>query len=110
MEWENDVKKCMAGLTSLRVDPQGRVFLCELIQEERYSLLEKNFEEIWNLLLVQRKKAIEVKTSCSLCSERDLCGMCAPCIQTEYGSYMEKPYNNCKFSMELKGVLGKGNV
>lgn len=95
----------MAGLTTFRIDNKGQAFLCELIPAERYSLLNYDFIYIWNQMLSQRKKYIEIRTQCSKCKNRKKCGMCAPCINTEYNTYEDVPIRNCTFTKNLESLL-----
>lgn len=105
IDWKNDIKNCMAGITTFRIDNKGQAFLCELIPAERYSLLNYDYTYIWNQMLEQRKKYIEIKTQCSRCKNRQKCGMCAPCINTEYNSSEDVPIRNCIFTKKLEDLL-----
>lgn len=99
--WENGFYQCNAGITNLTVDPHGQALLCDNVPAKRYSLIDYSFDYIWNELLEQRKKYIEVKTICSTCERNSMCGLCAPNLMKEYGGYFCKPNQECSFNQHM---------
>ncbi|WP_027631562.1 radical SAM protein [Clostridium hydrogeniformans] len=106
--WDNGIKKCKAGLTNTYIDPQGSMYLCNLSNKNKFSLLENSFEYCWDKILKERKSEIETKTYCSNCSNKGICGLCAPIFKNEYNNLYIQPKNECNFSAEFTQILLKG--
>lgn len=105
-QWTKGYKMCNAGLTCITIDPYGKAFLCDSIPAERFSLIEMEFNDAWSELYKQRKQFIEIASACSECDNRELCGVCAPTLLMEYGDCQKKPERECKYSLQLRKVLG----
>ncbi len=106
-QWKEGYKRCNAGLTSIMVDPCGKAFLCDSVPGERYDLLHCEFSEVWEKLYTQRKKYIEIPSTCSTCENRELCGVCAPTLLTEYGGACKIPARECSYAAALRKELGE---
>ena len=105
-QWKEGYKRCNAGLTSLMIDPNGKAFLCDSVPGKRYDLLHYDFSVVWEKLYTQRKRYIEVPSACSRCENRELCGICAPTLLTEYGDPNKVPTRECVYAAALRKEFG----
>ena len=68
---------CGGGINSFSINPQGRVSLCELSQNDSYDLRKASFRNAWeNYLLGDRRRKISRVTKCVACEIKAMCGMC----------------------------------
>ena len=78
--------QCGAGLSSFHIDPYGNVQPCLMTVGYKYSLLENNFETIWQELIPGiRQKKISNAAPCKQCDKRNLCGFCPAFFDLENG-------------------------
>lgn len=103
--WENNIKVCTAGLTTLRIDQYGKAFLCDLVEGEHITLND-NFEKVWNMLYLQRKQYIEKPVACNNCVKKEYCGLCAPVIKNAYHVLNAVPRKKCAFDEKMRKSMG----
>ncbi|WP_055668656.1 radical SAM protein [Desnuesiella massiliensis] len=106
--WNNGIKKCNAGLTNAYINPEGYLYLCNLNDGNKFSLLNYSFEYCWSKILKERKSQIEIRTYCSNCTNKGFCGLCAPVFKNEYGDISIPPKNECYFANETRKILLEG--
>jgi radical SAM protein with 4Fe4S-binding SPASM domain len=77
---------CGGGLTAFSIDPEGKMNICVLSQNDSYDLRKGSFAEGWNQFLSQtRKKPATRQTKCTNCQIRQLCSTCAATSELEHG-------------------------
>jgi radical SAM protein with 4Fe4S-binding SPASM domain len=83
---DENVYHCGGGVSSFSVDPEGKLSICVLSQQDMFDLRKGSFQEGWNEFLGKvRKKAITRHTKCTDCRIRDLCSTCAATAELEHG-------------------------
>jgi radical SAM protein with 4Fe4S-binding SPASM domain len=77
---------CGGGMTSLAVDPQGRMSICVLSQRETYDWRRGSVREAWDTFFPHvRLKPKSRPTKCDACRIQSLCGMCPANGELESG-------------------------
>jgi radical SAM protein with 4Fe4S-binding SPASM domain len=90
-ETGDEIYHCGGGISSLAIDPQGRMSICVLSHVDAYDWREGGFRAGWDdyLLRVRRKKSVTL-TKCRQCAITAICGMCPANGELENGD-AEKP-------------------
>jgi radical SAM protein with 4Fe4S-binding SPASM domain len=88
----DEIYTCGGGVGSFAIDPQGRLTLCVLSQQESYDLRTGSFQEGWDHFLgrVRHKPATRV-TKCTHCHLKSMCGMCPANAELHSGGDPELP-------------------
>jgi radical SAM protein with 4Fe4S-binding SPASM domain len=77
---------CGGGLTAFSIDPEGKMNICVLSQNDSYDLRKGSFAEGWNQFLAKtRTKPATRLTKCTNCQIRQLCSTCAATSELEHG-------------------------
>jgi radical SAM protein with 4Fe4S-binding SPASM domain len=77
---------CGGGISSFAIDPEGKMSICVLSQQEMFDLREGSFQQGWNEFLAKvRTKPATRHTKCSDCRIRELCSNCAATAELEHG-------------------------
>jgi radical SAM protein with 4Fe4S-binding SPASM domain len=81
-----DVYRCGGGVEGFAMDPEGKMSLCVLSQQDKYDWRRGSVAEGWDRFLkaVRAKPATRV-TKCTACEIRDMCGMCPANAELENG-------------------------
>jgi len=84
----DDLYHCGGGVTSFAIDPQGRMSICVLSQQDKYDLRAGSLREGWEVALRQvRARKITLPTKCTACElKSSLCGMCPANGELENGN------------------------
>jgi radical SAM protein with 4Fe4S-binding SPASM domain len=81
---------CGGGVTGFAIDPQGKMSICVLSQEDSYDLRLGSFREGWDGFLARvRQRKITRITKCTACGIKDMCGMCPANAHLENGDAEE---------------------
>src|SRR5208283_2265544 len=73
----DQVYHCGGGVSSLAVDPEGKMSICVLSHQDTYDWRQGSLGEGWNHFLHDvRKRKVTRITKCTGCRIKDLCGMC----------------------------------
>jgi radical SAM protein with 4Fe4S-binding SPASM domain len=82
----DDLYQCGGGVIGFAIDPQGRMSICVLSQQDAYDIRRGSFREGWqNFLAGVRQKKITRVTKCTSCGIKDMCGMCPANAHLENG-------------------------
>jgi radical SAM protein with 4Fe4S-binding SPASM domain len=82
----DDVYQCGGGINSFAIDPEGKMSICVLSQQEMFDLRKGSFQEGWESFLSKvRTKKISRPTKCTDCQIRALCSTCAATNELEHG-------------------------
>lgn len=80
------VYNCGGGVSSFSIDPEGRMSICVLSQQEMFDLRTGSFLEGWERFLGDvRAKKVTRATKCNECQIRELCSTCAATAELEHG-------------------------
>jgi radical SAM protein with 4Fe4S-binding SPASM domain len=81
-----NVYQCGGGITSFAIDPEGKMSICVLSQQDMFDLRRGSFQEGWDTFLAKvRSKKITRPTKCTDCHIRSLCSSCAATNELETG-------------------------
>lgn len=85
---------CRAGRSSFWLTWDGKMLPCGTMDFEPEYPLEVGFKKAWNLI---RTKVQEIKlpASCTACSLKEFCGVCAANCKAETGAFSLKPQYLC---------------
>jgi radical SAM protein with 4Fe4S-binding SPASM domain len=91
---------CKPASIKLRIDPNGTVHPCEMLDYDLGNLKEKSLAQIWNSHEVQEFRAINIQSpaKCSSCRLKDICFRCAGIAQMEDGGMHLPSSWACKVS------------
>jgi radical SAM protein with 4Fe4S-binding SPASM domain len=92
---------CSAGLTSVFINPEGKMFLCANANEKTLSLLDNDFNSQWNEILKLRKNYILKETPCTNCKYGKISGLCYPMFLNEYNASDKKLKSKCDLCYKL---------
>jgi radical SAM protein with 4Fe4S-binding SPASM domain len=82
----DQIYHCGGGVSAYAIDPEGRMSICVLSQQEMFDLRTGSFREGWNGFLAGvRGKKITRPTKCNDCRIRELCSTCAATSELEHG-------------------------
>jgi len=76
---DDESRFCGAGVTSVRIDPAGKVYPCVEIQEVVGDLTEQSFEDVWYhapMLKELRRLRVTDAKECMACPDRKFCFRC----------------------------------
>jgi radical SAM protein with 4Fe4S-binding SPASM domain len=80
------VYNCGGGVSSFSIDPEGKMSICVLSQQEMFDLRAGSFREGWERFLGGvRAKKVTRATKCNECQIRELCSTCAATAELEHG-------------------------
>ncbi|HKO03097.1 MAG TPA: radical SAM protein [Candidatus Acidoferrales bacterium] len=98
---------CGGGMTSLAVDPAGRMSICVLSQRETYDWRRGSLREAWeNFFPRVRLKPKTRPTKCDACRIQSLCGMCPANGELENGDPEEPVEFLCQVAHLRAEALG----
>ena len=103
-QWATSNKpySCDAGISSIRIDPYGNVYLCETSSEHSWNILKHTFTYCWNKIKAEREREICIKPPCDIehCKYKSFCSACIPQIKNDYGKICV-PIKNCQSAQKL---------
>ncbi len=77
---------CGGGINAFAIDPEGKLSICVLSQQDSYDLRTGSFAEGWTEFLGRvRAKPASRRTKCTDCGIRQLCSTCAATSELEHG-------------------------
>jgi radical SAM protein with 4Fe4S-binding SPASM domain len=80
------VYNCGGGVSAFSIDPEGKMSICVLSQQEMFDLRSGSFREGWESFLGDvRSKKVTRATKCNECQIRELCSTCAATAELEHG-------------------------
>ena len=81
-----EVYHCGGGVSAFAIDPEGRMSICVLSQQEMFDLRKGSFQDGWTRFLGEvRAKKVTRLTKCNDCRIRELCSTCAATAELEHG-------------------------
>lgn len=91
-----------AGISSIRIDPYGNVYLCEISSKHSWNILKHTFTYCWNKIKAEREREICIKPPCNIehCKYKSFCSACIPQIKNDYGKICI-PIKNCQSAQKL---------
>ena len=85
-ERSDDVYHCGGGQGSFAIDPEGRMSICVLSHRDTYDLKAGSVRDGWEQFLTPvRRKKQTIKTKCTRCHIKAMCGMCPANGELENG-------------------------
>jgi radical SAM protein with 4Fe4S-binding SPASM domain len=77
---------CGGGVNAFAIDPEGKMNICVLSQQDSYDLRAGTFAQGWNEFLGKtRARPATRETKCTSCGIRQLCSTCAATSELEHG-------------------------
>lgn len=98
---------CNVALNSFVIDYQGRMCPCMKLRHKGISLLDTNFDEIWEQFAVYSRKKASPKYICSSCEAKYYCDICPAEMDFLYGDEEFRPENACKIAEIRKAFYEK---
>jgi radical SAM protein with 4Fe4S-binding SPASM domain len=81
-----DIYQCGGGINAFAIDPEGKMSICVLSQQEMFDLRKGSFRDGWESFLAKvRTKKITRPTKCTDCHIRSICSACAATSELENG-------------------------
>jgi radical SAM protein with 4Fe4S-binding SPASM domain len=82
----DEIYHCGGGISAFAIDPEGKLSICVLSQNDTFDLRQGTFKEGWEQFLSKvRNKKTTRRTKCNGCGIRELCSACAATAELEHG-------------------------
>lgn len=98
---------CNVALNSFVIDYQGRMCPCMKLRHRGISLLDTDFDEIWEGFAVYSRKKASLDYMCSNCDAKYYCDICPAEMDFMYGDEEYRPENACKIAKIRKAFYEK---
>ena len=96
---EEDGVRCRAGSSSFWLTWDGRMLPCGMMTRPEAYPLRDGFEAAWEQTR-RATAAIRTPAACSVCPEKEACGMCAALCYAETGAFDRVPDYLCRKTRE----------
>lgn len=100
---------CVAGRSSFWITWDGRMLPCGMMNYPFSKPFELGFENSWKMVTNEIDKVL-LPSECNVCKAKTVCRPCGAIVQTESGSFCNKPEYLCASTKEYVRLMkGDGN-